>query len=153
MGKKDNSKKLRIVKFPDPILSQKCEEVTSFDVKIHKILDEMAELMMKNNGIGLAANQVGINKRMFIMIDSRGKVVEFINPEITDKDGSSNELEGCLSLDNFFIKCNRAETVTVKAQDRHGAFFTVYAYGIESVCIQHECDHLDGVFFISKRKE
>jgi peptide deformylase len=146
----DKRSKLKIVRFPDPVLFVPCTEVSVFDKKLHKILDEMIEIMQTNNGMGLAANQVGISKRFFVMIDNRKKIHDFINPIITEYEGESDLPEGCLSLSGHYIKCKRADTVTIRAQNRFGEYFTVIAYGIESVCIQHEIDHLNGIFFTSK---
>lgn len=142
-----------IVRFPDPVLTTKCEPVdpSEFeDGNIPKLLEDMAEAMRSENGIGLAANQVGVGKRIFVMLDSKGKLWEFINPEILDRDGVIAINEGCLSAPGAFVQLPRAQTVTVKALDRNGEEFTVMCQDLESVCVQHEIDHLDGVFFIEK---
>lgn len=145
-----NQKPLKIVQFPNPVLFIPCAKVLEFDKKLHTILDEMAILMEKNNGIGLSANQVGISKSFFIMKDQRGKIHDFINPVIVEQIDKSNLFEACLSLNNYIARCDRAEEITVRAKNRFGEEFTVVAYGIESVCIQHEYDHLNGIFFTSK---
>jgi peptide deformylase len=147
---KQKQKPLRIVQFPDPVLFIPCSKVINFDKKLHDILDEMSVLMEKSNGIGLSANQVEISKSFFIMKDGRQKIYDFINPIIIEQAGQSDLPEGCLSLLSYIAKCNRSEEITVKAQNRYGEEFTVAAYGIESVCIQHEIDHLNGIFFTSK---
>ncbi len=145
--------KLVIKKFPDQVLLVPCTPVTKFNENLHAVLDEMAIVMNSNNGIGLAANQVGIPKRFFIMLDSRNKIVEFINPKIVEREGVANMPEGCLSLPGYYLVADRAEVVTVEAQNRHGETFKVVADGIESICLQHEYDHLDGIFYTSKEKK
>lgn len=147
---------LRTVKYPDPSLKASC---TPYDFGIPAVqqefnlpefLDAMAQHMRSENGIGLAANQVGNGSRIFIMLDQKGKLWEFVNPEIVDRDGTQQINEGCLSAPGVFVQVPRAETVTVKARDRSGEEFSVVCSGIEAVCIQHELDHLDGVFFLEK---
>lgn len=138
------------VKYPDDILKQRCFEVTTFDEKLHVILDEMAELMKAEKGLGLAANQAGYRVRAFVMVDQKGKVWEFINPQITEKEGFIQINEGCLSAPGVFVQVPRAQTVTIKAQDRSGQEFTVVCQDVEAVCAQHEIDHLDGIFYLEK---
>lgn len=141
---------LSIVAYPNPILSTKCEPVTEFNSELHAQLDEMLPIMKAAQGIGLAANQVGIGKRFFIMLDVKGKLWEFINPTITSHDGGIQINEGCLSAAGVVIQVPRSKQVTVEAFDRNGDSFTVLCEDLEAVCIQHEIDHLDGVFFIEK---
>jgi peptide deformylase len=138
------------VKYPDDILKQPCFEVITFDEKLHAILDEMAELMKAEKGLGLAANQAGYRVRAFVMVDQKGKVWEFVNPEITEKEGFIQINEGCLSAPGVFVQVPRAQTVTIKAQDRSGQEFTVVCQDVEAVCAQHEIDHLDGIFYLEK---
>jgi peptide deformylase len=114
------------------------------------MLDEMKELMKAENGIGLAANQTGHLLRAFVMIDQKGKLWEFVNPEIIDKDGTIQINEGCLSAPGVFVQVPRAQTITVKALDRNGQEFTVICQDVEAVCVQHEIDHLDGIFYLEK---
>jgi peptide deformylase len=141
---------MKLVLYPDEILSKVCEEVTEFNEELHKTLDAMRDIMTKNNGIGLAANQVGIQKRFFIMQDKKGKIWDFINPRILEQDGLIQINEGCLSAPGAIVQPVRAQNVTVEAQDRDGNKFTIVAEDIEAVCIQHETDHLNGIFFLSK---
>lgn len=141
---------LRTVKYPDPILTTKCALVVSFDKVLHDLLDGMREHMKLENGIGLAANQVGYSARVFVMEDQKKKVWEFINPEIVERDGHQAIDEGCLSAPGVSVQVPRAQTVMVKAFDRSGNEFKVVCEGIEAVCIQHEIDHLDGIFFLEK---
>lgn len=141
---------MQILKYPNVALSTKCELVTLFDTELHNTLDAMVPLMLDNAGIGLAANQVGILKRFFIMKDSKGKVWDFINPKIIDQEGFIQLNEGCLSAKGVFVQVPRSQTVTIHAQDRFGEFFTVICNDLEAVCALHEIDHLDGEFFLSK---
>lgn len=141
---------MEIVKYPHEALSTVCTPVTEFNEELHKILDAMIPVMEQAHGIGLAANQVGITKRFFLMKDKKGKVWEFINPEIIAHDGGQQINEGCLSAPGVFVQVPRFGSVTVKAQNRSGEEFQIIAEEIEAVCIQHEIDHLQGIFFIEK---
>ena len=141
---------LHTVKYPNSILTTKCQPVDKFDSELHTLLDQMVQHMRIENGIGLAANQVVYPWRVFIMLDNKGLVVEFINPRIIEKEGFQQINEGCLSAPGAFVSVPRSQNVTVVAQDRHGEEFTIVAYDLEAVCIQHEIDHLDGIFFIDK---
>jgi len=141
---------MKIYMYPDELLKQKCNSVTSFGPELHKILDEMLSTMKEANGIGLSANQVGYLMCMFIMLDKTGKVWEFINPQLIDKDGLQYLNEGCLSAPGVFVQIQRSDNITVKAQDRFGIEFTISTDGLEAVCIQHEMDHLNGEFFLDK---
>lgn len=144
------SEGLSIVKYPDERLLTKSQDVSDFGAALHKTLDAMWPLMEANKGIGLAANQVGITQRFFILKDEKGRRWEFINPEVVDREGNTTINEGCLSAPGAFVQVPRAQTVTVKARDRFGAEFQVVCQDLEAVCIQHEIDHLDGIFFLSK---
>lgn len=149
-----NSLKIRY--YPDSALSTKCEKVTEFGEQLETLVEDLAEVMREHHGLGLAANQVGITKRIFVMEtkkDSFGEpeVVEFINPEIIERDGMANIREGCLSSPNVYdVVQGRSETITVRAQRKDGSEFTVICTGVEAVCVQHEMDHLDGVFWIER---
>jgi peptide deformylase len=141
---------LKIIKYPHEVLKMICEPVTEFGHELHMYLDQMPALMESENGMGLAANQVGIIKRFFIMKDKKGNLVEFINPEIIDKDGNQQINEGCLSAPGVTVQVPRSQSITVKAQNRNGEEFIIMAVDLEAVCIQHEIDHLNGVFFLEK---
>jgi len=140
----------KVVKYPDELLKMKCTPVESFGEKLHTILDEMYQIMKAENGIGLAANQAGYAFRGFIMTDRKGKLWEFLNPKITEREGCTQINEGCLSAPGVFVQVPRAQTITVTAQDRNGEKFTVVCEDLEAVCVQHETDHLDGIFFLEK---
>lgn len=137
---------MKILKFPDPALLTVCSPVTEFDEKLKATLDEMWEVMVAVEGMGLAANQVGILSRMFTMTNVDGSKLYFVNPVIVKKSVvSANKVEGCLSAPGEFLELDeRAEWVLVDYQDETGAKHQKMFNGIHSVCVQHEIDHLDG---------
>lgn len=137
---------MKILKYPNPALLTVCSEVTEFDDALKSALDEMWEVMVASEGMGLAANQVGILKRMFIMTDVDGSKVYAVNPKILLKSQvPANKPEGCLSAPGEFLELDeRADWVQVEYQDETGAQHKKVFHGIHSVCIQHEIDHLDG---------
>ena len=149
--------KLTIVEYPDKKLREKSKEVTSFDEKLHKLLDAMYPVMMNTNGIGLAAIQVAHPLRALILNipDEDGEqpkenLLEIINPVITHKDGESVYQEGCLSVPHFYEDIKRFESVTINYQDRDANTKTIEADGLLAIAIQHEIDHLEGILFIDK---
>lgn len=141
-----------IVKYPDPILQKPTEPVTEFDDELRSFVDDMFESMYAAQGIGLAAPQVGVSKRLTVIDLSFKKNPEdkivLINPEIIHKEGKQNEEEGCLSLPEIREKVSRAEKVRVRAQDVEGKWFELDAEELLARAFQHEIDHLDGVLFI-----
>lgn len=144
---------LKTVRYPDPVLKTKCQPYSFMDQEnfvLHQVLDEMALHMKAENGMGLAANQVGFGYRFFVMLDQKGNLWEFVNPEIVDRDGTIQINEGCLSAPGVFVQVHRSQTVTVRAYTRNGEEFNVICQDIEAVCVQHELDHLDGVFYLDK---
>lgn len=136
-----------IVKHPDPVLREKCIPVRNITPNVIKLLDDMAETMYDAEGVGLAAPQVGITKRLAI-IDCGTGLIELINPEIMDWKGEEYGSEGCLSIPGLTGEVRRYEKVTVKAMDRHGKEFTVSGEGLLARAFQHEIDHLNGVLFL-----
>ena len=141
-----------IVKFPDPILQQVSEPVTVFDKELARLVDDMFESMYDAHGIGLAAPQIGVNKRITV-IDLSNKAnpeekLVVINPEIIHREGKQFAEEGCLSLPEIREKVSRAAKVKVKAQDVKGNWFEMEAEELLSRCFQHEIDHLDGILFL-----
>ncbi|NLP47648.1 MAG: peptide deformylase [Clostridiales bacterium] len=138
-----------IVKEGDPILLKKSRVVDKFDRRLATLLDDMAETMYANEGLGLAAVQVGVLKRAFVA-DTGDGLKEFVNPEIIDTQGQQNELEGCLSLPGRSGTTQRPETVKIKAQDRHGKWHIFKAQGLKARCYCHENDHLDGILFTER---
>lgn len=138
--------------YPNPSLFQTCIQVADFNEELHKELDLMKQIMNDNRGIGLASNQIGLNKRMFIMQEqSSNNIIEFINPEIVEQAQTlTNGLEACLSYPGVSLGIPRPSEVTVKAFNRMGEAFTVALEGIEARCAAHEIEHLDGKDFLSK---
>ena len=143
-----------IVKYPEPVLAQKAEHVTTFDRELKKLTDDMFESMYAAEGIGLAAPQIGVSKRIFIVDLSFGKEKKdrlvLINPEIVSREGKQTEEEGCLSLPDIRDKVSRSFTVRIRAQDETGKWFEMDGEELLSRAFQHELDHLDGVLFIDR---
>ncbi len=141
-----------VVKYPHPVLAKRGEPVTVFDGKLKKLVDEMFDSMYAAQGIGLAAPQIDMSKRIAIVDVSFQKNPEekivLINPEIIDRRGRQVEEEGCLSLPEIREKVARAEWVKVKAQDVTGKWIEVEGEELLSRALQHEIDHLDGILFI-----
>jgi peptide deformylase len=142
----------KILHYPDKRLRVPGELVTDFGPELQALIDDMAETMYAAPGVGLAATQIGVSKRLFIVDVSDGEGPNdlriFINPEIISTDGKVDWEEGCLSFPGVHQDITRAERVTVRAQDRHGAFFELSADGLMAIALQHEKDHLDGKLMI-----
>lgn len=138
-----------VVKVGDDLLRKKSKPVKNFDENLWELLDDMRETMYKNNGMGLAAVQVGVLKRV-IIIEANNMFMELINPEIIAMSGSDIEKEGCLSVGSKYEYVKRPMQVTVKAQDRLGYDFTITGEKYLARVLCHEIDHLDGVLFIDK---
>ena len=129
---------LEIVKAGDPGLKQECEIVDKIDSKIRKLLTNMAETMYKADGVGLAAPQIGVNKCIVVMdVGDENGLIEMVNPEIVEKEGSMIDSEGCLSVPNVFGDVERFEKVTVEYLNRWGKKKRLTATGLLSRCIQH----------------
>jgi peptide deformylase len=141
-----------IVKFPDPILQRPTEPVTAFDDDLRRLVDDMFESMYVAHGIGLAAPQIGIPKRLTVIDLSFQKNPEdkiaLINPEVVTKEGKIYEEEGCLSLPDIREKVARAAKVKIRAQDLEGNWIERDADDLLARAFQHEIDHLDGILFI-----
>ncbi len=138
-----------IVKVGDPILSKKSRTIEKFDEKLATLIDDMLETMYKENGVGLAAVQVGMLKRV-VVIDVGDGPMELVNPEITLKEGEQREQEGCLSLPGKWGTTIRPMKVQVKAQNREGKWQVFTGEGLKARAFCHEIDHLDGILFTSK---
>ena len=143
-----------IVKYPDPVLAKRGEDVTEFGEDLKTLVEEMFESMYAAHGIGLAAPQIGLSKRLTVIDvsfkkDPADKLV-LINPEIVEREGKQFEEEGCLSLPEIREKVNRAAKVKVRAQNVEGEWFEVEGEELLSRALQHEIDHLDGVLFIDR---
>ena len=139
----------KVVQMGDELLRKKSKPVKNFDENLWDILDDMKETMYLNDGMGLAAPQIGILKRIVVM-DVNNMFFELINPEILSQEGSDIEEEGCLSVGKFRANVKRPMTVTVRAQDRYGYTFTLTGEKYLARCICHEVDHLDGILFVDK---
>ena len=141
-----------IVKFPDPILQRPSEAVTVFDDELSRLVADMFESMYVAHGIGLAAPQVGVPKRITVIDLSFQKTpadkIALINPEVVTKEGKIFEEEGCLSLPDIREKVARAAKVKIRAQDLEGNWFEREADDLLARAFQHEIDHLDGILFI-----
>lgn len=141
-----------IIKYPDPVLMKRAADVTVFDKDLKQLVEDMFESMYEAQGIGLAAPQINIAKRLCIIDLSFKKnpaeKIVLINPEIIEKEGKQYEEEGCLSLPEIREKVNRAFQVKVRAQDVEGKWFEIEGTELLSRAFQHEIDHLNGVLFI-----
>lgn len=142
--------KLEVLRFPDERLRTVAEPVAEVNDEIRQIIKDMLETMYDENGIGLAATQVDIHKRIVVIdVSEEGnEPLVLINPEIIAKDGSTISEEGCLSVPQSYAKVDRAEQVTVKALNENGEEYTYEADGLLAICTQHELDHLMGKLFI-----
>jgi len=140
------------VKEPDPILREVSRPVPKITPNIHKLLDDMAETMYHAQGVGLAAPQIGILKRVIVLDPADGEtgLIEMINPEILEKSGRVLGAEGCLSIPGIQGEVYRYEKIRVKGLDRHGNELVMDAEGWLARIFQHEIDHLDGILFTDK---
>lgn len=138
-----------IVKEGDPLLREKAKEVPKINSSIIKLLDNMAETMYQAQGVGLAAPQIGVSKRV-IIVDVGEGLIELINPVIKEADGQQTDLEGCLSIPNNQGEVTRANQVIVTGLNRKGEQVTVEGSGLLARALQHEIDHLNGILFIDR---
>lgn len=141
---------LPILQYPDPRLYTVAVPVSAVDNEIKLLINDMAETMYAAPGVGLAATQVDVHKRIIVIdiSDARDALQAFINPEIVARSGSADCEEGCLSVPGIFEKVTRAESITVRALGADGKPFEAVVEGLLAVCIQHEIDHLDGKVFV-----
>lgn len=141
---------LRILEYPDPRLKKVATAVTAFTPELQKLVRDMAETMYAAPGVGLAATQVDVHKRLILIdiSDERNDLKVFVNPELAAADGMAENEEGCLSVPGYYDKVTRPARITVRAQDEHGKGFELEAEGMLAVCIQHEMDHLKGKVFV-----
>lgn len=141
----------KIVKHPDKGLEKKCRKVTSFGPSLHKLLDDLYDTMIDADGLGIAAPQVGVDLAVAIVdMDDEHGTLELINPEIIQTEGSSVDVEGCLSFPGIYGEVERPDLIKVRAQDRDGDVYELEVNEYFSRAIQHEVDHLNGVLFTSK---
>ena len=144
----------KIVTKEDPVLPSKCRPVEKFDDKLHELLDDMAETLYKAQGLGLAAPQVGIRRRIAVIDVQEGDgLIELINPVVTKKSGKQRDVEGCLSCPDQWGYVTRPSKCTVRAQDRNGEFYELKLEGLAARCACHEIDHLDGKLFLELVEE
>lgn len=141
---------LSVVRYGDPILRRVAKPVTSVTPEVRTLTGDMIETMWKQVGIGLAAPQIGVGLRVFVMDSGKGKARVLVNPEITDQNGVVLEEEGCLSLPGIFADVERSKWVHVVALDGEGEPVSFEASDLQAKVIQHEMDHLNGVLFIDR---
>ena len=141
---------LNILEYPDPRLRKIAAPVAAVTPEIRKLVRDMAETMYAAPGVGLAATQVDVHKRVIVIdiSDARDDLRVFINPEIVTAEGDAEHEEGCLSVPGYYDKVTRAAKITVRAQDEGGRNFELEADGLLAVCVQHEMDHLLGKVFV-----
>ena len=142
----------KILTDKEPALHNVCKPVTDFDKKLHKLLDDMTDTLIDSGGVGLAAPQVGILRRVFL-VDvgvEENEIVEFINPEILETDGEQYGPEGCLSVPGKYGLVKRPYYAKVRAQDRYGEWFEAEGEELIGRCFCHEYDHLDGIIYTEK---
>ena len=136
----------KILTDKEPALHKVCRPVVDFDKKLHKLLDDMQETLAEANGVGLAAPQVGILRRV-VIVDTGDGILELINPTLVETDGEQVGAEGCLSVPGKYGLVKRPYYAKVKAQDRYGEWFEAEAEELIARCFCHELDHLDGILY------
>ncbi|MCA1767691.1 MAG: peptide deformylase [Idiomarina sp.] len=142
--------KMTVLQYPDERLRKIAQSIEKVDDGIRSVIDDMFETMYEEQGVGLAATQVDVHKRLFVAdcSEDQNEPLVFINPEITEAEGHFKNDEGCLSFPGVYAKVERAEKITVTALDKNGERFSRSAEGLLAICIQHEIDHLDGKLFV-----
>lgn len=138
----------KIVLQGDECLTKVCRPVTDFNARLHTLIDDMTETLIDSGGVGLAAPQVGILRRLCVVMNEDDEIIELINPEIIKTAGRQDGLEGCLSVPGRYGFVSRPNVVRVRAQDRNGKFFEVEDEGLTARCFCHEIEHLDGHLFV-----
>ena len=136
----------KILTTDEPALHKVCRPVEKFDWRLHKLLDDMREILAQANGVGLAAPQVGILRRV-VVVDTGEDILELVNPELLETDGEQEGAEGCLSVPGKYGLVKRPYYAKVRAQDRNGAWFEAEGEEIVARCFCHELDHLDGIVY------
>ena len=136
----------RILTDKEPALHKTCKEVVNFDAKLHKLLDDMHETLEDSGGVGLAAPQVGILRRV-VLVDNGEDVLELVNPTLVETDGEQVGAEGCLSVPGKYGLVKRPYYVKVRAQDRNGEWYEAEGEELIGRCFCHELDHLDGIVY------
>ena len=136
----------RILTDKESALHKVCRPVTDFDKRLHKLLDDMCQTLVDSGGVGLAAPQVGILRRV-VVVDTGDQILELVNPELISTDGEQEGPEGCLSVPGKYGLVKRPYYATVKAQDRYGEWFEAEGEELIARCFCHELDHLDGILY------
>lgn len=136
----------KILTDKEPSLHKVCKEVTVFDKKLHKLLDDMKDTLEEANGVGLAAPQVGILRRV-VVVDVGDEILELVNPTLLETSGEQTGMEGCLSVPGRYGLVKRPNYAKVKAQDRNGEWFEAEGEELIARCFCHELDHLDGIVY------
>jgi len=132
----------------DPALTKTCRPVEKFDRRLHDLLDDLKETLEDSGGVGLAAPQIGILRRVVVVEDADDHILELVNPVIVSQEGEQDGWEGCLSVPGKYGMVQRPNLVTVRAQDRNGNFFEASGEGLVARCFCHETEHLDGHLFV-----
>ena len=143
---------LNIIKEGDPVLRKKCRPVEEITPRILQLLDDMHDTLEKAQGVGLAAPQVGVMRRI-VIVEIEDMKYEMVNPEIIETKGKQEEIEACLSVPEKFGLVKRPQWVKVRATDRNGKVYEVSGNGLMARCFCHELDHLDGTLYIDKAIE
>ena len=136
----------KIMTVKEPCLHKVCRPVEKFDGKLHKLLDDMKETLLDANGVGLAAPQVGILRRV-VIVDTGEEILELVNPELLETSGEQEGAEGCLSVPGKYGLVKRPNYAKVRAQDRNGEWFEAEGEELIARCFCHELDHLDGIMY------
>lgn len=136
----------KILTYKEPALHKTCKPVTKFDAKLYKLLDDMAETLAEANGVGLAAPQVGILRRV-VVVDVGDQILELVNPTLIETSGEQTGMEGCLSVPGKYGLVTRPFYAKVSAQDRDGNWFEAEGEELIARCFCHELDHLDGIVY------
>jgi len=141
---------LPVLEYPDPRLKKVATPVAAVTADIRRLVRDLAETMYSAPGVGLAATQVNVHKRVLVIdiSDTKDQLRVFINPELLSAEGEAECEEGCLSVPGYYDKVTRAARIRVRAQDENGETFELSADGLLAVCIQHEMDHLEGKVFV-----
>ena len=136
----------KILTDKEPALHKVCKPVTEFDAKLHRLLDDMHETLTDSQGVGLAAPQIGILRRV-VLVDTGEEVLELVNPELLEVDGEQTGAEGCLSVPGKYGLVTRPYWAKVRAQDRYGNWYEAEGEELTARCFCHELDHLDGIIY------
>jgi len=136
----------KILTDKDPALHKVCKDVVNFDARLHKLLDDMRETLIDSGGVGLAAPQVGILRRV-VLVDNGETILELVNPTLVETDGEQEGAEGCLSIPGKYGLVRRPYYAKVRAQDRNGNWFEAEGEELTARCFCHELDHLDGILY------